>query len=273
MVGWQGFIRMRNAILLIMLNSNRMQPSDGFRLVPPDTSWPSAVLFETPEEIYQRVYRVLKPRSPAPPVEVQFEKFANADSFIRYDGGRLLVRITDLLTHAPSPVMESLAFLLVGKLLRKRIPAIHSHRYRLFLNRREMRQRAEAVRQQRGRKLCLEPKGAVHDLELLFERLNTVHFHGLMARPALGWSLRRSRTRLGHFDPSHNMIVISRIFDQPHIPSLALEYVMFHEMLHLRFPVEHAGARRCVHTPAFKEAEKEFPKLQEAKRILKKLDG
>src|ERR1035438_8620037 len=36
---------------------------------------------------------------------------------------------------------------------------------------------------------------------------------------------------LGHFDPSHNAIVISRIFDQPAVPPLALEYVVFHEML------------------------------------------
>ena len=44
---------------------------------------------------------------------------------------------------------------------------------------------------------------------------------------------------------------------------------MFHEMLHLRHPVEHRGARRCVHTPEFKEAEKAFPRLLEAKSILK----
>ena len=46
---------------------------------------------------------------------------------------------------------------------------------------------------------------------------------------------------LGHFDPSHNAIIISRIFDEPKAPKLALEYVMFHEMLHLRYPVDHRG--------------------------------
>lgn len=253
-----------------------MQPSDGFRLISPesaspDSAWPSAILFETVEEIYQRVYRVLKPRSPVPPVKVCFERFAGANSLIRYEEGKLLVRITDLLDAAPAPVMEALAFLLLGKLLRKRIPASHSHRYRLFLNRREMRQRAQTVRLERGRKLRLHPKGEVHNLEEVFEKLNVLHFHGLMARPLIGWSLRRSRTRLGHFDPSHNMIVISRVFDQEQIPALALEYVMFHEMLHLRFPVEHRGARRCIHTKDFKAAEKEFPGLEEAKLLLKRL--
>jgi hypothetical protein len=48
-----------------------------------------------------------------------------------------------------------------------------------------------------------------------------------------------------------------------------VEYILFHEMLHLRFPVEHRGARRCVHTREFKEAEQQFPLLKEAKQLLK----
>jgi hypothetical protein len=46
---------------------------------------------------------------------------------------------------------------------------------------------------------------------------------------------------------------------------------MFHEMLHLRFPVDHSKARRCVHTKEFKAAEKEFPRFKEAKELLKRL--
>jgi predicted metal-dependent hydrolase len=76
---------------------------------------------------------------------------------------------------------------------------------------------------------------------------------------------------LGHFDPSHNAIIISRIFDNPSVPLLAIEYVMFHEMLHLRYPVDHAGSRRRVHTREFRVAEKEFPGWKEAKEILKRL--
>jgi len=64
--------------------------------------------------------------------------------------------------------------------------------------------------------------------------------------------------------------VISRIFDRPGEP-LALEYVMFHEMLHLRYPVDHNGLRRRVHTREFRDAEKQFPRLKEAKDALKRL--
>jgi hypothetical protein len=248
-----------------------MHPAEEFRLVPPDSAWPSALLFETPEQIYQRVYRTLRPRSVPPRVVVRFEKFANADSFIRQTEDGLEVRISDLLEGAPAPIIESLAYILLSKLYRKKIPAIYNHRYRLFLNRRDVRRHATRLRQVRGRKLHLGPRGQVHDLDAVFEALNLEYFDGLMARPALGWSIQRSRTRLGHFDPCHNAIVISRIFDQPHVPKLALDYVMFHEMLHLRFPVDHSGARRCVHTKEFKAAERQFPAFEEAKQLLKQL--
>ena len=46
---------------------------------------------------------------------------------------------------------------------------------------------------------------------------------------------------------------------------------MFHEMLHLRYPVDHAGARRRVHTREFREAERQFPELKRAKEMLKNL--
>ena len=256
-----------------MLDSDRMEPNDEFALespgvAPVDPSWLSALLFETPEQIYQRVYRVLRPRSPVPPVQIRFEKFVNADSYIRLKDGTLSVRITDLLETAPSPVMEALAFILLGKLLRKKVPPSHAHRYRLYLNRRDIRQEAQKIRQERGRKLCSEPRGSVYDLDEIFDGLNLAHFHGLMAKPRLGWSLYASRTRLGHFDSSHQTIVISRIFDREEVDKRALEYVMFHEMLHLRFPVKHRGSRRCIHTPEFKQAEKQFPGFLEARKLL-----
>src|SRR4029077_14874266 len=142
---------------------------------------------------------------------------------------------------------------------------------RLYLNRKDVRRQAQLVRQIRGRKVILGPQGQHFNLDEVFERLNASYFDGLMGRPLLGWSRQRSRSMLGHFDPSHNAIIISRIFDAPDVPRLALEYVVFHEMLHLRYPVDHNGARRRVHTREFHAAEKAFPQLHEAKEMLKRL--
>jgi hypothetical protein len=65
--------------------------------------------------------------------------------------------------------------------------------------------------------------------------------------------------------------VLSRILDRAEVPKLAVEYVMYHEMLHVRHPVEHKGSRRCVHTRAFKDEEKKFEQFREAKLLLRRL--
>lgn len=221
--------------------------------------------------MYARVYRELKPRAKTPAIRVEFRRYANPDSLIRMENGAIHVRISDLLEGAPAPVMEALANILLSKLLRRPVPPVFSRRYRLYLNRRDMRHKMHLVRQIRGRKFVSGPEGRHHNLESIFEELNTRHFNGLMARPLLGWSRRPSRRLLGHFDPSHNAIIISKVFDSPRIPRLALEYVVFHEMLHLRYPVDHHGGRRRVHTREFRQAEKSFERLKEAKALLKTL--
>jgi predicted metal-dependent hydrolase len=231
----------------------------------------ASLFFETPLEIYTRVFRELKPRTAIPELRVEFCRFANADNFIKLEHGKLYVRMSDLLEGAPAPVIEALAHILLGKLYRKPVARAYTHRYRLYLNRRDVRRQAHLVRQIRGRKFISGPQGEHYNLEEIFERLNGQYFDSLMGRPQLGWSRGASRRMLGHFDPSHNVIVISRIFDRLETPLLALEYVMFHEMLHLRYPVDHSGMRRCVHTPEFKEAEKKFPHFKEAKEMLKRL--
>ena len=244
------------------------QPPLGF-LTPVNVA--SALFFESADQIFARVHREVRPRTPVPQISVEYKPFANADSHVRLENGAVTVRISDLLENAPAPVTEALAYILLGKLYRKPIARQHLHRYRLYLNRKDVRKEISTVKQARGRKVHAGPRGLVYDLEEIFEDLNGKHFGGMMARPALGWSRVPSRTRLGHFDPAHNLIVISRIFDHPGTPKLALEYVMFHEMLHLHYPVQHGGSRRCVHTPEFKAHEKLFPQYKEGKALLRKL--
>ena len=231
----------------------------------------SVLFFETPEELFARVFSELRPRTAVPAVHVEFCKFANANSFVRWDEDGLRLRITDVLEGAPAQILEALAYILLSKLLRKSTPKIYAERYRRYLNRKDMRRSLQLVKQARGRKLISGPKGSWFDLESIFEELNGRYFHGMIGRPLLGWSRKPSRTMLGHYDPSHNTIVLSRFLDRSGVPRMVVEYVLFHEMLHLRYPVEHRGARRCVHTREFKQAEKEFDGLKAAKELLKRI--
>ncbi len=222
-------------------------------------------------EIYARIFRQLRPRTPLPEIRVEFRRYASANAQIKLHEGVLLVRIADTLAHAPESVHEALAEILLSKLFRRPVPRHANDRYRRYLNRRDIRDNLDQVRQARGRKRMQHPTGTHYNLEEMFEELNAKYFWGLMARPRIGWSPHASRTLLGHYDSSHNAIVLSRILDRATTPRVCVEYVMYHEMLHLRHPAEHRGLRRCVHTKEFKEAEKQFEKLAEAKALVKKL--
>jgi predicted metallopeptidase len=50
-----------------------------------------------------------------------------------------------------------------------------------------------------------------------------------------------------------------------------VEYIMYHEMLHVKHPVEVRGARRSIHTAAFRAEEKLFEGRAEARKALRSL--
>jgi len=222
-------------------------------------------------ELFEHAYREVRPRAPLPDFKIQFFPFANLNNTIRLRQGRIFVRISDLLEGAPEPVLHAIFHILLAKLYRKEIDAQHATRFRKFSGSQSVAAQTHLIRQMRGRKRLHGPKGLHYDLEQIFDDLNTRFFHGLMARPQLTWSGNHSRRRLGHYDPAHNTIVISRVFDGPEAPRCAVEYLLYHEMLHLRHPVKLRGSRRCVHPAAFQEEEKLFPHLEEAKSYLKRL--
>jgi len=67
----------------------------------------SALFFESPPDLFRRVHREIRPRTPVPDISVEYKRFANANSDVRLDGGAIRVRITDLLESAPAPVIAA----------------------------------------------------------------------------------------------------------------------------------------------------------------------
>jgi hypothetical protein len=222
-------------------------------------------------EVFQKTHRELRPRSAVPELRVEFFGFANINNTIRLREGKLLVRVSDLLEGAPEYVLRAIAHILLAKMYRKPIDREHASRYRRYVSSQHMSRKAHLVRQIRGRKRIGPARGRIYDLDAIFEKLNKLFFHGLLARPQLSWSSERARNRLGHYDPAHNAIVISRVFDHPRVPEYAVEYIVYHEMLHLKHPVRLRGSRRCVHSSEFQAEEREFPQLEAAKKFLRVL--
>ncbi|MEK6398139.1 MAG: M48 family peptidase [Terriglobus sp.] len=223
------------------------------------------------QQIFQVAYRDLRPRAPMPPFEIRFRRFVSLNTTIRLREGRLHVSLSDLLEAAPVSVLQAIAHILLAKLYRKSIEPFHADRYRRYTQSDAVSKQAEHARQTRGRKQIHTHVGHYYDLEEVFEAINRRFFHGLMGRPVLTWSSHKARRMLGHYDAAHNTIVVSRIFDGPNVPRFAIEYLMYHEMLHLKHPVRVKAGRRCVHSREFQAEERLFPELEEAKAFLKRL--
>jgi hypothetical protein len=221
--------------------------------------------------LFEEEYRVIRPRAPIPPIHIRFYRFTSLNTTIRLREGQLKIHLSDLLEGAPEPVLRAIAHILLAKLYRKPLDPSHSARYRRFTSSDSVLRQTERIRQMRGRKKILTAKGDYYDLDEVFESINRQFFHGLLGRPVLTWSEHKATRLLGHYDSAHNTIMISRVFDRRNTPRYAIEYLMYHEMLHLKHPVRVRAGRRCVHPREFQADEKLFPELEQAKAFLKQL--
>ena len=202
---------------------------------------------------------------------MRFRRFTSLNTTIRLREGVLHVRLSDLLEPSPEPVHRAIAHILIAKLYRKSILPTHADRYRRYVSSEPVARQAEHIRNVRGRKRISTPCGRFYDLDEVFESLNTRFFHGLLGRPTLTWSAHAARRMLGHYDAAHNTIVVSRVFDRADTPRCAIEYLLYHEMLHLKHPVRVKAGRRCIHSREFQAEERLFPELEPAKAYLKLL--
>lgn len=221
--------------------------------------------------LFQEEYRALRPRAPMPPFVVRFRRFTSLNTTIRLREGRILVSLSDLLEGAPESVLRAIAHILLAKLYRKDIDPAQNVRFKRFASSSAVTRQTELIRHARGTKRFSGPEGRFFNLEEVFDALNERFFGGLLGRPDLTWSETFAKRSLGHYDAAHNTIVVSRVFDRPSSPRYAIEYLLYHEMLHLKHPVRMRGLRRCVHSAAFKADERQFPQLTEALAFIKRL--
>src|SRR5688500_3730188 len=116
--------------------------------------------------------------------------------------GRVYVRLSDICKDSPPDVLRALAWILVARLLGKRVPTIHDRVYRDYSLTPSVMRSSDLARRGRGRKMISTSQGEVYDLERMFGQLHRRYFDGQLAKPTLTWSQRRTRSILGHHDRS-----------------------------------------------------------------------
>ena len=221
--------------------------------------------------LFHRLYTRLGCQGRPPQFNVEYYPYANLMHTIRIDDDVASVRISDVLQGAPLVIFEAAAAILLARLYRRRAPAELLISYRRYTAAPRTRRRMAALRGVRGRRVKTGPRGAIYDLAPMFTRLNRRYFGGRLHRPRLGWSERTWRTQFGCFDPALDQIVLSRWLDRAAVPAYAVEYVLFHEMLHVKHPLRAARCGMEAHSRRFREEEQRYVHYPRARKFLDRL--
>lgn len=217
-------------------------------------------------EFYEEAFRFFDKDRKYPQIDVRFYPYIGINHTIRIRDGVVFVRICEICRDMPDLGQKALAYILVAKLLRKRVPSKAREIYSKLTKTAEVRDKAVENKRARGRKIVSTSKGSVYDLDEIFERVNRTYFQNAISKPVLTWSARRTYRILGHHDSTHETIVVSRSLDDRKVPQYVVEYVVFHEMLHIHHPTQHRNGRRYNHTPAFRRDEEKFLYFDEAEK-------
>jgi hypothetical protein len=222
-------------------------------------------------KIFERIYTRLGCQSRPPQFVVEFYPYANLVHTVRLREDVASVRLSDALRGAPLGVLEAAAAILLARLYRRRTPRELAALYRGYTVLPRTRRRISKLRSRRGRRVQSGPQGAVYDLAPMFTRLNRRYFAGRLHRPRLGWSGRAWRAQFGCFDPALDQIVLNRWLDRGAVPRHAVEYVLFHEMLHVKHPLRAARCGIEAHSLKFRKEERRYAEYERARKFLDRL--
>ena len=220
--------------------------------------------------LYIEAFEKYDPDGPIPPVNIEFYPYVGINHTIRIRSGKALVRIGEVCRDMPIPAHRGLAYILVAKIMGRRVPIAASRVYNDFIKSSHIRERANESRRSKGRKVITSPKGEVYDLDEMFDSINFWYFSGKLPKPTLTWSPRNTYRILGHHDSTHDTVSISRSLDDAKVPRYVVEYVLFHEMLHIAHPTQHVNGRRYNHTAAFRRDERKFTHYHAAELWIEK---
>jgi hypothetical protein len=223
------------------------------------------------EALLQRMFTRIGCEGRPPHFHVEFYPYSSLVLTIRRREERVHVRFSDLLKRAPLEVLEAAAALLLSRVYRRRAPRALVQPYLKYARSERVRSRIDRMRSRRVRRVPTAAQGLHHDLAELFDRINQQYFEGKLHRPHVGWSMRSWRRQFGSYDPGPNQIVLNRRMDQPAVPQFVVEYVLYHEMLHVKHPTRRSGCTLVSHSPEFRAEEKRFAQFAIARKFLDRL--
>lgn len=183
--------------------------------------------------------------------------------------GNLSVTVSDYLPGAPYSVLFDFGdYIGRSVLLRRKIPFPES--FIDYVSGDDFIDTKRPDFLKRSRNLALSTKGNCYDIE---DSLKRLHESGIIREYDLhnayfSWCKKPTYNKLGVCFTMFRTVGISPVLDNPNVPEYVLDFVVYHECLHLR-----QGLRwgQRVHDAEFHRWEKEYPYYREAHSFLPQL--
>ncbi len=208
------------------------------------------------QELYFGLFKQYFPNKKRYDLKAQFYTSKSLRHTIEIKSNVIHVRIANHFVSVPREILSVLGLILLGKLFRYKIDRALTRTYRAYVEKHIMPYRERKASKPSPRYTA---NGSVYDLDEMFDRLNRIYFDAKLKKPLLGWSLNKSYTRLGFYSEERSLLVVSRIFDSRKTPEEVVQFLLYHEMLHILIPVTKKKGYRRIHPPEFRRLEKAFP--------------
>lgn len=178
------------------------------------------------------------------------------------------LRMHHMFVNAPVEVIADLGLLVGGK-------GQNRERIRAFIRANDQQIRKPSPAE---RRVVLRPVGVAYDLRDILADLGE-RFFDPVPTVTITWGRAVSQKtvrapRFGTYDHQRALITVSRRLDRPDTPRYAVEFIVYHELLHAVLGWQKAPAgRRRMHTAEFRRLESTFPQVEQAKKHLQSLVG
>ena len=201
--------------------------------------------------------------------EACFTSFKEMNFRWTLKGNAVTLKVSDYLNDAPDEVLEeflkgAMTYIVGGR-------HVFGKRYMEYMTSDEFILSKRPVYYRRGRRLLRSDIGEYRNL---FDAVQRLVERGLLNESDIQntlftWTAEPTFIRLGYCSQMFRIVVISSIFDDPKVPEELLDYVVFHECLHLR--QGYRPFNRRPHDSEFQRQERMFPRYEEMESQLKSL--
>lgn len=198
-------------------------------------------------------------------VKAGYRKFAGASYHSHSLNGRYRFEITDYVSTAPDDVLRDYLETMVSNVRRKENK--RPVKFMEWTATDEFINRWRPVRIRRSRNISRSTVGRFRDLGASLDRLMEI---GLVHESDIRnsyytWTSRPNHRKVGECNLMFRIVTVSSALDSEEVPEKVLDYVVYHETVHLR--MGHCPGR-TPHGRDFKELETLYPDVEWCEKYL-----